>query len=332
MATVLFTLQCTAAPSCSAGSAILMDGDTGAVLYEKNADAQSLIASTTKIMTAVVVLEQCDPESVYVIPAEATGIEGSSLYLKEGEELTICELLYGLMLHSGNDAAVALALACSDSVPEFVSLMNLKAQELELHDTHFENPSGLDGQQHYSSARDLAKLTRFALNIPAFREIVSTKSICIGERRLTNHNKLLWSLDGAIGVKTGYTRAAGRILVSAAERNGRRLIAVTINDGNDWKDHESLYTFGFGQYEERSLLTVGSETVCIPLLSGGTARLLAGEDFSFFVRDEENVNVRLLYPKLAFETGPEGSFAGYGVVYLGEKQIGRIQLLWGGRP
>lgn len=310
----------------------MMDGDTGAVLYEKNADTQSLIASTTKIMTAVVVLEHCDPESVYVIPAEATGIEGSSLYLKEGEKLTIRELLYGLMLHSGNDAAVALALACSDSVPEFVSLMNLKAQELQLHDTHFENPSGLDGQQHYSSARDLAKLTKLALKNPAFREIVSTKSICIGERRLTNHNKLLWSLDGAIGVKTGYTRAAGRILVSAAERNGRRLISVTINDGNDWQDHESLYAFGFGQYEEKTPLTTGAEATCVPLLSGGTATLLAGEDFSCFVRGDEEVEVRLLYPKLAFQIGQEGSFAGYGAVYLGEKELGRIQLLWGGRP
>lgn len=307
-----------------------MDGDTGEILYALHANERSLIASTTKIMTALVVIEHCDLKMEYTVPPEATGIEGSSMYLKAGEVLTVSDLLYGLMLHSGNDAAVALALACSDSVGEFVALMNIKAQELGLENTHFENPNGLDGENHYSTAYDLAKLTQCALRNEAFKKIVSTKSIRIGERCLTNHNKLLWRVEGAIGVKTGYTRAAGRILVSAAERSGRQLIAVTICDGNDWQDHGTLYDYGFGQYEEKTLIEAGEKIAKIPLLSGGEAFLCAGEDFAYTVMENETLQVVPLYPKIAFDVGRDGSLAGYGAVYLGQRQIGKIELLWGG--
>ena len=220
---------------------LLMDADTGAVLAEKNCDTPSLIASTTKIMTALVVVQRCDLDRRVRIPAEATGIEGSSMYLKAGEELTLRDLLYGMMLRSGNDAAVALALCTAGSLERFVGWMNETAQRMELRNTHFANPNGLDDENNYSTARDLALLTRAALREPDFLQVVSTKSIRVGERCLTNHNKLLWSLEGAIGVKTGFTRAAGRILVSAVERGGRRMIAVTINDCDDWRDHAALY-------------------------------------------------------------------------------------------
>ena len=330
-AAVLFLSVCSAAPSDSAKSAILIDADTGRILYAKNADSRSLIASTTKIMTAIVVLEHCDLDTVYEIPQQATNIEGSSIYLQAGERLTIRELLYGMMLHSGNDAAVALALACSDSVAEFVDLMNLKAQQLGLHQTHFENPSGLDGEAHYSTAADLARMTRFALKNPDFAEIVSTKSIQIGDRCLTNHNKLLWSLDGAIGVKTGYTKAAGRILVSAAERNGRRLIAVTISDGNDWADHKALYEYGFAQYPERVLISAGEDVGWVDCMDGSRAILIAGEDVSYPAYENENVRVAVQYPKLCFSAGTAGTPAGYGIVTIGDREIGRVTLLWKGR-
>lgn len=330
VATVLFTLNCSAAPSLSADSAILMDGDTGRVLFAYHARERSLIASTTKIMTALVVLEHCDPEMKFTVPAEAVGIEGSSMYLHEGEVLSVTELLYGLMLHSGNDAAVALALACSDSVPEFVALMNLKAQELGLQESHFENPSGLDSKAHYSSAEDLAKLTRYALNNPLFRQIVSTKTIKLGNRHLTNHNKLLWTVEGAIGVKTGYTRASGRVLVSAAEREGRQLIAVTIADGNDWQDHKALYHFGFGLYEDRCLVQAGQKVAKLPLLTGENAPLIAGEDFYYSSRNGESVCVIPAYPCIGINRGEEGSHAGYGWVCIGKKRVGQIELLWGG--
>lgn len=330
LATVLFPLQCWAAPTTAASSTLLMDGDTGAVLYEDEAHRQSLIASTTKILTAVVVLEHCDVEERFVIPAEASGIEGSSLYLKAGESLTLRELLYGLLLHSGNDAAIALALACSDSVPEFVALMNLKARKLGMKNSHFENPNGLDGEQHYSTAYDLGLLTCHALKIPLFREIVSTKEIRIGERSLRNHNKLLWQQPGAIGVKTGYTRKAGRILVSAAEQKGRCLIAVTLNDGNDWEDHKALYDYGFSFYEERCLIKKGESLGCVPLLSGGTGELLAGEDFFLSCMPSEQPKVRILYPKLGYQKEERNTFAGVAGVYLGDRELGKIQLLWGG--
>ena len=175
----------------SAHKAILVDGATGRTLYEKNADERSLIASTTKIMTALVVCEQCNVLDRMRIPKEAVGIEGSSMYLQEGEVLTIQELLYGLMLHSGNDAAVALAIYCGGTVEGFAELMNDKARCLGMKNSHFENPNGLDAPGHYSTARDLAILASHAMKNPIFRKTVSTRNISIGQRYLHNHNKLL---------------------------------------------------------------------------------------------------------------------------------------------
>ena len=199
------------------------------MLYAHNADQPGLIASTTKIMTALLVAEQCNPDARVKIPPEATGIEGSSMYLTAGEVLTVRDLLYGLMLHSGNDAAVALAIFCAGDVGAFVDRMNQRAGQLGLRQTEFANPNGLDSEHNRSTARDLAWLAACALENDLFREVVSTRTYTNGLRTMTNHNKLLWRYEGAIGVKTGYTRAAGRILVSAAERDGRRLVAVTMS-------------------------------------------------------------------------------------------------------
>lgn len=327
-AAALLAAPCTAA-DCSAACAIVMDADTGAVLYEKEADRRSLIASTTKIMTAVVVLERCHPDDEFVIPPEAANVEGSSIYLRAGEVLTVRELLYGMLLHSGNDAAVALALACGGSVGEFVALMNLKAQKLGLTNTSFENPSGLDGENHYSTARDLANLTAYALKNDLFRQIVSTKTIRCGERSFTNHNRLLWSTAGVIGVKTGYTKAAGRTLVSAAERNGRRLIIVTLHDGNDWLDHSRLYDDCFARYAETTLVAPDETVATVPLFGGGTATLRAEGGVTGFAAEGETVSIRLLYPRQAFEAGEPGTFAGSAAVYLGERRVAVIRLIWG---
>ena len=238
----------------SAKSAVLMDCATGRLLYEKNSEQKSLIASTTKIMTAILVCERTNVLDRVKIPKEAVGIEGSSLYLREGEILTIQELLYGMMLHSGNDAAVALAIYCGGTVEGFAQMMNDKARSIGMTNSHFENPHGLDSENHYSTAHDLAILSRYAMQNPIFAEIVSTKTVKIGQRQLRNHNKLLWFLDGADGVKTGYTKAAGRILVSSACRDGRRLVAVTISAPNDWQDHISLLDNGFHQYTQQCIV------------------------------------------------------------------------------
>lgn len=246
--TALLLLPVKAAPSVSAKSALVMDAATGEVLYEKNADAKSLIASTTKIMTGLLIAETCPLGLTVSVPPEAAGLEGSSLYLKAGEEISLEALMYGMMLRSGNDAAAALAICLDGSVEAFAARMNRRAGELGLRATRFSNPHGLDSDENYSTARDLARLAAHALENDVFRQVCSAKSYARDGRSFANHNKLLWQYPGCIGVKTGYTRAAGRILVSAAEKDGHRLVCVTIAAPDDWNDHRKLLDHGFGQF------------------------------------------------------------------------------------
>ena len=315
----------------SAQKAILIDAQTGRVLYEKDADSRSLIASTTKIMTALVVCEQCNVLDRMRIPKEAVGIEGSSIYLKEGEVLTVQELLYGLMLHSGNDAAVALAIYCGGTVEGFVQLMNDKARALGLTNTHFENPNGLDSPGHYSTARDLAALTAYAMKNPIFAQTVSTKNVRIGERSLQNHNKLLWRVDGADGVKTGYTKAAGRILVSSAIRDDRRLICVTINDGNDWADHAALLEEGFSRYTVQTAVTEGECLGTREIVSGEADRvqLLAAESFSYALAAEEQTKIVISGPAFAYAPVVQGAEAGYAYILIDGETVGKVPLVYG---
>ena len=227
----------------SATAAVLMDADMGQVLYEKTGDRQMLIASTTKIMTALVVLEHAAPDDVITVTPDHMA-EGSSMYLRAGETLRVEELLYGLLLCSGNDAALALT-ECAGGLVPFVALMNEKASALGMAHTSFANPNGLDADGHYSTARDMAVLAAAAVENPTFRRICSSRSVTIGQRTMENHNRLLRQVEGCVGLKTGYTQAAGRTLVSCTERDGCRLVAVTLQDGNDWADHAALYDYGF---------------------------------------------------------------------------------------
>ncbi len=227
----------------SATADVLMDADMGQVLYEKNGDRQMLIASTTKIMTALVVLEHAAPDDVITVTPDHMA-EGSSMYLRAGETVRVEELLYGLLLCSGNDAALALT-ECAGGLTPFVALMNEKAAALGMAHTSFANPNGLDADGHYSTARDMAVLAAAAVENPTFRRICSSRSVTIGQRTMENHNRLLRQVEGCVGLKTGYTQAAGRTLVSCTERDGCRLVAVTLQDGNDWADHAALYDYGF---------------------------------------------------------------------------------------
>ena len=315
----------------SARSAIVMDAQTGRVLYEKNADQRSLIASTTKIMTALVVCEQCNVLDRMRIPKEAVGIEGSSMYLQEGEVLTIQELLYGLMLRSGNDAAIALAIYCGGTVEGFAELMNDKARQLGLKSTHFVNPNGLDAPGHYSTARDMAVLTAYAMENPIFAQTVSTKTVNIGGRSLQNHNKLLWQVAGADGVKTGYTKAAGRILVSSAVRQGRRLIAVTMDAPDDWQDHKTLLEDGFARYAVKTVVTRGQVLGSVAVAGGqqGCVELIAQEDFTYALAAEETPQVVIPGPGFVFAPVTEGANAGFAYVCLGEKSVGKIPVVYG---
>ena len=312
----------------SAQKAILMDAQTGRVLYEKNADSRGLIASTTKIMTALIICEQCNVLDRVRIPKEAVGVEGSSMYLTEGEVLTVQELLYGLMLRSGNDAAVALAIYCGGTVEGFSELMNDKARRLGLYNTHFENPNGLDSPGHYSTARDLAVLTAYAMNNPIFQKTVSAKTVRIGQRSIQNHNKLLWSLEGADGVKTGFTKAAGRILVSSVVRDNRRLVAVTMNAPDDWDDHKRLINDGFTRYQNIRLLHKGETLGEIEVIGGedDTVGLVATSDFSYSIAEGETVEVAFGGREFAYAPVSAGQSAGYAYIQIDGKSVSAIPM------
>ncbi|MBQ4369459.1 MAG: D-alanyl-D-alanine carboxypeptidase, partial [Oscillospiraceae bacterium] len=212
-----------AQPEVSAHAYIVTDAENGRVLYSRNAEEKMLIASVTKLVTALVVVERCELAEKVTVPREAANVEGSSMYLKEGEELTVLELLYGMLLESGNDAAAALAYHVAGSIEGFAALMNEKASQLGADNSSFKNPHGLDAPDHCSCARDMAIIAAEFMKNKTLSDICSTLSASVAGRNLTNHNKLLTLYPGAIGLKTGYTKSAGRTLVSCAEKNGLRL-------------------------------------------------------------------------------------------------------------
>lgn len=242
-------------PVISAGQAVLTDGETGKILYEKSADEKAYPASTTKIMTALVTLENLEKYDSPItqtveVPAEAAGVEGSSLYLAAGEKISMEDLLYGLMLVSGNDAATALACIIGGTQENFVSMMNDKAAELHCSNTHFTNPSGLFDEDHYTTARDMAVIAREAMKDPTFRKIVATKdhkAQRIDSDYLTFHNKnkTIFQYNGGTGIKIGYTKASGRTLVASAERNGRSMICVVMSAPDWFQDAYKLMDYGF---------------------------------------------------------------------------------------
>jgi len=319
------------ARAISAEKAYVLDAVSGRAIYEKNPDSHSLIASTTKIMTALVVCEQCNVLDRMRIPKEAVGIEGSSMYLQEGEVLTIQELLYGLMLRSGNDAAVALAIYCGGTVEGFAELMNDKARLLGMTNSHFVNPNGLDAPEHYSTARDLAVLAGYAMENPIFYKTVSAKNVTVGQRYLTNHNKLLWRLEGADGVKTGYTKAAGRILVSSCTRQGRRLVGVTINAPDDWNDHTALLEEGFSRYQVERIITEGEVVGTVEIAGGqrGHVQLVAGTDFEYALTCDEEPEIQLPGPGFVYAPVASGADAGCANICINGRQIGKVPLVYG---
>lgn len=238
-----------AAPNLSAWHAVLIDADTGDVLFEKDANTPVPMASTTKIATAIAVIEALPMNKEIAVPAEAVGVEGTSAYLKPGEILTARDLLHALLLSSANDAAVTLAIATDGSLSAFSERMNRLVERLGLQSTHFENPHGLPAEGHYTTALELALLSAYAMHNPVFAQIVSTKSYTcrssLSAHTFQNHNKLLSFSKDAIGIKTGFTKKSGRCLVGAAERDGAHLISVTLSAPNDWNDHISLFHYGF---------------------------------------------------------------------------------------
>ncbi|QXM06068.1 D-alanyl-D-alanine carboxypeptidase family protein [Crassaminicella indica] len=285
--------------SISASSAIVMDVKTGRVLYKKNMNKKMPMASTTKIMTALLGLERCSLDQKVKIPKNAVGVEGSSIYLKYDETLKMKDLVYGLMLRSGNDAAVAIATHVSGSVEKFVQLMNERAKKLGANNTNFVNPHGLHHKDHYTTAYDLALITREALMNPNFKEIVKTK-LWVAEREgykyFYNKNKTLSQFEGGDGVKTGYTKVAGRCLVTSATRNGVQLICVVLNDPNWFQDSYDLLENAFNRYTPFYIVKkdIVIKTIGVENGKKNSTGVIVKEDIILPLSDEEKGKIRIV--------------------------------------
>lgn len=316
------------APTVSAEAAILIEPSSGASVWEQNADTRLPMASTTKIMTALTALTLAEPDLPIVTDAAAVGVEGSSVYLSAGETLTLEQLLYALMLESANDAAVAIAIGICGGVDAFADEMNRMAAEMGLTDTHFVNPHGLDDEAHYTTARELAIVTLHAMQNPMFRTIVSTRKTTIPhggaptERLLVNHNKLLRIYDACIGVKTGFTKRSGRCLVSAAERDGVELIAVTLNAPDDWNDHVGLMEYGFSRYRRVMLCEEGAIPYQLPIVGGNGKQsvTLSNRDALAVTLPQTVTTVSCVIeaPRLAFAPIKNGEMQGR-VIFLADR-------------
>lgn len=328
--------------SLSAQSAVLISGDTGAVLFEKDAHRQMSMASTTKIMTALLTLEAAERsgDPAVEITEEMVAVEGSSMGLQAGDRITLTNLAAGMLLASGNDAANSAACFLAGSQEKFAEQMNERAQELGLENTHFVTPSGLDDEAHYSTAYDMACLAREALANAFFSELASSSTYQVEflepEKKVTytNHNKLLRLYEGCVGVKTGFTKKSGRCLVSAASRDGVSLIAVSLNAPDDWNDHMAMLDYGFASYKSLSLDGSGFSGR-LPVVGGKDGKnavsVYGGAGGSVTVpRDRaESITSRILLPAFVYAPVSAGDRVGRIQYCLDEKEIYSVPLLAG---
>ncbi|WP_405027693.1 D-alanyl-D-alanine carboxypeptidase family protein [Lentibacillus songyuanensis] len=318
-----------AKPSTSADQAILMEQSSGRVLYEKDANQQRPIASITKIMTAMIAIESGKMDETVTVSKRAAYAEGSSIYLEQGEKIKLKDLVYGLILRSGNDAAVAIAEHVGGSVEGFSYLMNEKASWLGMTNSHFDNPHGLDSKTHYSTAYDMALLMRYAMNNSEFREITGTTTYKADTKEYAwrNKNKLLTSYyDYCIGGKTGFTKVAGRTLVSAARKDDMELIAVTLNDPDDWQDHIGMYDWAFDKYHMTSVLDKGEKTYQLKN-SNQTATGYVPHDvlYPLDAHEQEHIGMKTYLLKQPLQASQEQ--IGKTVIYLDQKPLGEVSVL-----
>ena len=331
----LFTIfiSSESAPSVSAKAAALYQPDTDSFLYLKNADERLPMASTTKIMTALLSLEELDLKGNIVIDERAVGIEGSSIYLKSGEIINALDLIYAVMLQSANDAAAALAYKISGSIEAFAELMNDRAKKIGLKNTNFTNPHGLDNKDHYTTARDLALLTAEAYKNSDFKAVASTykKEIESSDktRILVNHNKLLKSYDGCIGGKTGYTKKSGRCLASAAERDKLTFICTTIDAPDDWRDHTEMLDYGYSLLEARQLAYIGEFKFTIPVINGEDTELSVlntDETIKIFNKNDDSIETEIRLPRYVVAPIKEGDVLGKVIFTKQGNKIAEIDL------
>lgn len=319
--------------SVSAKAAVVINGDTGEVIFEKNSNQRLSMASTTKIMTGLLLCEYGNFDKEITVTAEMLKVEGSSMGLLSGDRVTLHDLLYGLMLSSGNDAANVIAFALSGSVEGFVKKMNDKASELSLTNTHFETPSGLDGESHYTTAYDLAMLTRYAMQNEEFCKAVSSKSATLNygnppyKRTLTNHNKMLNQYDGAIGVKTGFTKKSGRCLVTAAKRDEKFVIAVTLNAPNDWQDHKAMLDLGISAIKQ-TRFTPKSDSYNIPVINGqSTSVAVKIEPLTVNSLETEDITCDIYLPSFIYAPVKKVEVIGKAIYRQGDKILTEKPLL-----
>lgn len=322
-----------ASVSVSAKSAILMEQKSGRILFEKDAFTKRRIASITKIMTATLAIESGKMDKYVTVSENAVHTEGSSIYLKAGEKIKLKDLVYGLMLRSGNDAAVAIAEFVGGSVDGFVFLMNQKAKEIGMLNTHFANPHGLDDHKdHYSTAYDMALLTRYAMNSDQYREIAGTKVYRAPnptedwDRVWKNKNRLLTKYQYSTGGKTGYTKLAKRTLVTTAQKGDMDLIAVTINDSNDWDDHISMYENGFKTYDMTEVLSKGK--IDIGNKSKYNGQLFLRNSFVYPATSEEMKNFRVNFKIVKYSSKQKSGPVGRAQVFLDGKLIKEVPIYY----
>lgn len=335
---VIFLPHKALAIDVSAKYACVIDALSGKVLFEKNAYKSHSMASTTKIMTAHVALKNSSPTDIVTVSKNASGVEGSSIYLKQGEKIKMEDLLYGLMLASGNDAAVAIAEHISGSVDAFADLMNEEAKRIGVKNTGFKNPNGLDAEGHFTTAYDLAQITREAMKNPLFCEIVKTKSRELKNsdvgysRYVTNHNKMLKLYPGCTGVKTGFTKKTGRCLVTSCTRDNMSIIAVTLSAPDDWNDHTKMLDFAFNNSEAVPFIKKDMVLKTVPVISGSSPDLeiIPNEDFYILKEKGKSTSGYSLSYNLPDEIPApidSGTVVGFMSVMYGEEELKKIELI-----
>lgn len=321
------------ADDLSAASAVLYYPDGDEVLFEKNGNEKRSMASTTKIMTSLLALEQCSPFIETAITWDMVNVEGTSSGLCEGDVISLNDLVYCMLLESGNDAANAVALTLADSFEDFASIMNARAKQIGMNDTSFVTPSGLDAENHYTTAHDMALLAGEAVRNSGFVSICSSEKYTVdfidSDKTVTlyNHNKLLSSYDGCIGLKTGFTKKSGRCLVSAAERDGVLLVAVTLNAGDDWNDHIKMLDYGFSLFTQTEADSDFSSCY-VPVTGGASVSVgVTGEAvFLNLTNPAVEITRKVYLEKFVYAPVTKGDIIGYAEYITNGKVIKRIPL------
>ncbi len=312
------------ADSVSAECAVVMNVQTGEVLYSKNPDKKHSMASTTKIMTSLIAIESGKLQSEIIVNDLMTKVEGTSMGLIPGDSVSLDELVYGMMLPSGNDAANATAIFLGNSTENFAVMMNKRAEQLGMTNTNFVTPSGLDDDEHYSTAYDMALLGAFAIRNPKFVSVCSSQkaTVSFGNppylRTLYNHNKLLGNYDYALGIKTGFTKKSGRCLVSYAKKDSAEFVAVTLNAPDDWNDHKLMLDYAFSVSECEEFLPELPDKISVVGGKSDSVEIFS-EKFSYYFSKEENVHCKIYLDKFVYAPISAGTVVGHCDYYLDDE-------------